>query len=279
MKKVTTVHTIYKKYKGQDIWIVGSDPSLSDYPDNFLDDKCGITLHLAHIKFPKATFRYSSEYDRSQFLLEKDSLYKELPLLAALPMYGKTKKETLDLLKSNKEVYYHHMLSYPPYGVRGKISKKFTQFKILQTLKNKAHTWGGHGSCLHTCLYMALLLGAKNIHLIGAGHGLYTKDGLEHFGEVKEVDSSMRPGYRSFTDPIENAPLLEQTSVFRDLCIEQGIGFYWHRSYTPNMNDFIEFDEEWLLNQKKLGTRKFSFARNVYRRCVKGPYYLIRTRM
>jgi len=63
-----SIKRLYMKHRGESIWIVGSDPSLSNYPDSFLDDKNGITLHLAHLKFPNATYRYSSEYDRSEYL-------------------------------------------------------------------------------------------------------------------------------------------------------------------------------------------------------------------
>ncbi|HRR03510.1 MAG TPA: hypothetical protein P5286_11480, partial [Treponemataceae bacterium] len=55
--------------EGQDVWIVGSDPTLDGYPDDFLKDKTAMTLHLAHLKFPSATIRYTSEYDRSEKLL------------------------------------------------------------------------------------------------------------------------------------------------------------------------------------------------------------------
>jgi hypothetical protein len=63
-----SIKRLYMKHRGESVWIVGSDPSLSNYPDNFLDNKNGITLHLAHLKFPNVTYRYSSEYDRSEYL-------------------------------------------------------------------------------------------------------------------------------------------------------------------------------------------------------------------
>ena len=110
-KNFRDARELYRAMAGKPVWIAGSDPSLSGYPDSFFDDKVAITLHLAHMKFPNATFRYSSEYDRSEYLLAKDGGYAKRPLIAAYPMYGKTKKETLELLSKNEKVYFHKMVS------------------------------------------------------------------------------------------------------------------------------------------------------------------------
>ena len=234
-----------------------------------------ITLHLSHIKFPNATFRYSSEGDRSTYLNKKYPEYKTLPLIAAYPFYGISKKESETILKSNTEVYFHRRLSYPPRGIRGDIDKKFTEFKIKQTLKNNARIWGGHGSCLHTCIYMAILLGASEIHLIGCGHNLHDHNGQEHFAEVEEVNLQMRPTYRSFSDPVENSVLIEQTKIFQTVCNEHNIPFVWHTRYTTEMNEYITVTDEWLDNQKKLARRKFSFIRVLYRKMLKAPLHSI----
>lgn len=189
---------LHGRHTGKEIWIAGSDPSLSEYPDDFFKDKISISLHLAHQKFPDATYRYSSEYDRSTHLKEVDPLYKQGPLIAALPMYGKTVAETKALVSDFREVYFHRMVNYPPTGIRGEVDEAFTDWKVRQTLAGKARIWGGHGTCLHTAFYMAILLGAKSVHLIGAGHGLYHPE-LEHFAEVEGTHHEMRPGYRSFS--------------------------------------------------------------------------------
>ena len=61
MRLITDLH---RKHKNKPIWIAGSGPSLDDYPDNFLDGKIAITLHLAYLKFPDTTYRLANEYDR-----------------------------------------------------------------------------------------------------------------------------------------------------------------------------------------------------------------------
>ena len=57
MRFVTELH---RRHEDTPIWIAGSDPTLDQYPDDFWEGKVGITLHLAHIKFPYATYRYAS---------------------------------------------------------------------------------------------------------------------------------------------------------------------------------------------------------------------------
>lgn len=266
---------LFQRFKGKPVWIAGSDPSLSGYPDNFFDDKVSITLHLSHIKFPKATFRYSSEGDRSIYLNQKDQDYINMPLIAAYPLYGISKKETEEILKNNKEVYFHRMLSYPPRGLRGDIDEKFTRFKINQTLKNKARIWGGHGSCLHTCFYMAILLGASEIHLIGCGHNVYEEDGQEHFAQVEKDHLKMRPSARPLSDPIEKYTLITQTKLFQNICNDLGIPFYWHSRYSTKMNEYISVTDEWLENQKKLAHRKFPLIKVLYRKLLKAPLHTI----
>jgi hypothetical protein len=243
---------------------------LSEYPDDFFKGKTSITLHLAHMKFPEATYRYSSEYDRSAHLEEIDPRYLSGPLIAAMPMYGHTKRETMALLKDFKEVYYHRMVNYPPTGVRGEVDARFTEKKLLATSKGKASVWGGHGTCLHTAFYMAVLLGAKAINLIGAGHGLY-KPGMEHFAEVEESHHAMRPGYRPFSDPIEHVPLLEQTLALGRAAEKLGIRFNWYRTWTPSMDDRILVDADWLANQKRQAKRIFSPLRRMYWSLHKRP--------
>jgi hypothetical protein len=259
------------RFRGKAIWIVGSDPSLSTYPDNFLDDKVGISLHLAHVKFPRATFRYSSEYDRSKYLLPLYGEYHTLPLIAAMPMYGVTRGQTLELLKDNSEVYFHRMVSYLPTGVRGEVDPAFTRFKVAQTRKNEASIWGGHGSCLHTCIYMAVLMGASEINLIGCGHGMYG-GGTEHFAAVEGAHREIRPGYKSFDDPTDSVPIIEQTCALRDACAAEGIAFNWYREYSPALDRLLEIDQAWFADMKLKSRRKRRLSRILYWGLIKRPY-------
>jgi hypothetical protein len=264
---------LHDRYEGEAVWIVGSDPSLSGYPDSFLDGKVGITLHLAHVKFPQATFRYSSELDRSKYLLPLYKEYRSLPLIAAMPMYGVSMEATLDLLGDNAEVYFHRMVSYLPTGVRGEVSQEFTRFKVAQTRRGEAGVWGGHGSCLHTCVYMAVLMGASEINLIGCGHGMYG-GGTEHFAAVEGAHNAIRPGYKSFDDPTDSVPCIEQTRALQGACLAEGIGFNWYRAYSPAMDDRLAIDEAWFadMQARAKAMRKVKLSRKLGRALIKRPY-------
>ena len=74
-----TIKKLHNKHKDKPIWIVGSDHSLDVYPDGFLDGEIAITLHLAYLKFPKATYHHFNEYDRLDYLIKNYPKIKEKP--------------------------------------------------------------------------------------------------------------------------------------------------------------------------------------------------------
>jgi hypothetical protein len=257
------VSELYGRHRGEEIWIAGSDPSLTEYPDDFFDDKIGITLHLAHRKFPDATWRYSSEYDRSAYLMSVDPSYIDKRIIVGWPVYGKSPRETAELFAGFREVYAHRMRSYPPTGVRGEVDARFTDFKVASTAEGRSTVWGAHGTCLHNALYMAILMGAKAIHIIGAGHGMFKSD-LQHFAMVEGDHHKMRPGTRLLSDPVERVPQIEQILAIKAACEKIGISLAWHRTWAPAMDDFIAVDPAWLAEQKRLAHRDFALARRLY---------------
>lgn len=271
MSKIKDIHELYNIYKGKPFWLVGSDPTLDSYPDTFLDEKIGITLHLAHIKFPRSTFRYSSEYDRSEYLLRERPEYAQLPLIASLPFYGKTKQESLSLLDAFTNVYLHNRVSYLPNGVRGEVRVGFTEKKIRKTLRGKASIWGAHGSCLHTAIYMAVLLGASEIHVIGSGHGLHNYKGKDHFSAADDIHQNMRVG-----DTFSNAkiafPVIEQTLALKDACEINGIPFYWHEQYTKSMDSLITVSDETLNIMRSQSKKNIPLIKTLYRFFWKRPF-------
>lgn len=44
------------KFQGSDIWVIGCDPNLDCYPDDFFDDRVSITLNYACAAFPNSTY-------------------------------------------------------------------------------------------------------------------------------------------------------------------------------------------------------------------------------
>ncbi|WP_319559851.1 hypothetical protein [Marispirochaeta sp.] len=249
MRFITELH---KKHLNKPVWIAGSDPTLGEYPDSFFDDKIGITLHMAHVKFPEASYRYANEYDRVEYLKKEYSGFSQQEHIFAWPFYGKCKKESRDLIRDMESVYHLRWMIYPPRGIREYVDWSFTHYKVKQARAGKSVRYGGHGTCLHGALYAAIMMGGNPINIIGAGHGKATGIGdAEHFGTVNEIDQVMRPGIRSFSDPVNNVPMIEQTLAIMEGCRREGIEVNWYMRYDNGGLPEMQIDYEEIERQKK----------------------------
>ncbi len=56
MKGMKFIEDYRGTFRGSDIWVLGCDPNLDCYPDDFFDDKVSITVNLACIAFPNSTY-------------------------------------------------------------------------------------------------------------------------------------------------------------------------------------------------------------------------------
>jgi hypothetical protein len=244
------VSKLHNKHKDVPVWIAGSDPTLANYPDGFFADKIGITLHMAHVKFPDASYRYANEYDRVEYLSKTYDKYILKENIFALPFYGKSKRETRDLASRGNH-YFLRLNPYPPRGIRGDIDWAFTRRKVIQARKGGTVTFGGHGTCLHGCLYVAILMGANPINIIACGHG--SIGGNEHFAGINEIDKEMRPEMPSFSDPANNLPMIEQTLAIKSACEKEGIKVNWYRDYGDDGQ--IAFDPEEIKEKNRQNLR------------------------
>jgi hypothetical protein len=199
MKPITKLHN---KYKNKPIWIAGSDPTLSDFPNNFFNNKLSITLHLAYLKFPKATFRYFNERDRFVFLKEKHPEIIKQVNIFGYPFYNRTKEVADEAIgKASKKAYYLDLKPYPPNGHSADIFNEkgpnAMRLMVSDAVKGERMNYGGHGTCLHPCMYVAIMMGCNPINIIGCN--FKNVDGKEHFGEAHNIDHEMRPTTPSFT--------------------------------------------------------------------------------
>jgi hypothetical protein len=277
------LYSFYNTHKNNAIWIAGSDPSLTNYPDGFFDDKIGITLHLAHLKFPKATYRYSSEYDRSEYLRKIDPNYSKDILFAGYPFYGTSCKKTVRLFSEGEgdNVYYHHHFSYPPNGVRDEVDMKWTKWKVRQAMSGKARYWGSHGTCLHSAFFIAIFLGASEINIIGCSHGLY-KSQYEHFEQVNGTDQEMRPDGPSYSNITYALPTIKQTYYLIKSCKELGINVNWYENYSNEKMKTINIDDNWIKEQEEIVKNqqsKPSLVRIIGRKLIKYPFYRIKSQL
>jgi hypothetical protein len=259
---VRFITDLHRRHEDSPIWIAGSDPSLAAYPDDFFDGKTGITLHLAHIKFPGATYRYANEYDRVEFLLEKDPGFASQQCVFGWPFYGRSKEETIRLTQAMRCVYHLRWVIYPPRGIREYVGWGYTHRKVRQAKRGVSVTYGGHGTCLHGAIYVAVMMGGNPINLIGCGHGL-VRTGEEHFSAVVGIDQQMRPRIRSFSDPVNNVPMIEQTLALIDACRGEGIQVNWIRDYGGGSLEPLLVDREKLVELKRAITSSVTVERRI----------------
>jgi len=127
MRLITELHN---RHLNQPIWIAGSDPTLAEYPNSFLEDKVGITMHLAHVKFPRATYRYANEYDRVEYLKRTFPSFRTQTNIFGWPFYGKSKQDSRALTEDMDRAYFLHWRIYPPAGIREHVDWKYTWRKV-----------------------------------------------------------------------------------------------------------------------------------------------------
>jgi len=259
MKRINELHNTYFN---KEIWIAGSGPSLSTYPDDFFENKIGITLHMAYLKFPTTTFMYANEPDRVKYLKKAYPSFYKVKHIYGIPFHGISKRESYELISDLSNVYSFWRRPYPPKGIRGKIDWTFTYKKVKQARAGKGTVFGGHGTCLHGALYAAIMLGGNPINLIGTGHGMYK--GNEHFSAVLEIDKGMRPNAPSFSDPNNNVPMIEQTLAIINACRSIGVSVNWIKDYSKTeAYEKYQIKRENLEKMKLQYTRKFTVNKKI----------------
>lgn len=227
------ISDLHNRHLNQEIWVVGSDPTLDDYPDNFLKGKLGMTMHLAAMKFPRATYRFFNEYDRLAFLIKGTPEILKKELICTFPFFNRTKEETLALAGEGENVYYLMDSPYPPNGIPEDIYTEvgYNYMRDLVKAAREATTvkFGANGTCVHNGLYVAIMMGCDPINIIGCNFGAVS--GKEHFGEVHEIDRGMRPQTASFSDPTRGPRMIRGTEAIIEGCKNIGVTFNWYKSY------------------------------------------------
>jgi len=215
------INDLWQRHKGQEIWIAGSDPSLDEYPENFLDTRLSIALHLAYLKYPETTYRHANEYDRVAWFKENYPEYLRKENIFAYPFYKRTEREMSELLDLDSLNYYFFILRpYPKKDV-------FTVMNMVdQAQKGFRIDFGGHGSCLHVAMYVAIMMGCYPINIIGCNHE--PRGNLEHFKLGNNNNE-----YRAHSTPyaIKGELMKEGTELLIKACESQGIRVNWIKGY------------------------------------------------
>ena len=178
MQWITDLHN---KYQGKEAWIAGSGPSLDSYPDNFMDDKLSLVLHNAYLKFPNATYRYANESPRIDDFKKNNPEYLDKKCIFAYPFYLRNQPLMEELLDLDSPNYYFLVLRPIP---KKATDIDFLENKIAQAMAATAFDFGGYGTCLHACMYAAIMMGARTINLIGCDHKM--EGDKQHFSKADQ---------------------------------------------------------------------------------------------
>lgn len=231
MKSITELHNIHKD---QTVWIAGSDPSLDNYPDNFLDDKIGITLHLAYLKYPNATYRYFNEYDRLKYLSNQDASILEKNNIYGWPLFGSSESASKKLVKDASRSHYLLLKPYPPTGKssdwvqHNDEALKCMKERVKEARNAERITFGGFATCLHACLYAVVMMGVNQINIIGCN--LVRIDNKEHFRVADEIDKKTRNNTHYLSEA-HTVLMKKGAQTIIDGCRELGIKVNWIKNY------------------------------------------------
>lgn len=212
MRFVTDLHN---KHEGKEIFIAGSGPSLDEYPDDFLHGKLSITLHLAHLKFPEATYRHANELDRVRWFKENRGEYLRSKCIFAYPFYRRAYHEIGDVLNIDNPDYYWFILR--PYPDPATVP-----MMVRDVRKGGRMDFGGHGSCLHASMYTAIMMGVKKITIIGCEHE--PRGSMEHFSE-----GNRHNWYRAHSTPyaVKGLDMKEGTRLLIKACKKIRVEVDW----------------------------------------------------
>ena len=210
------ISDLAQRHKDEHIWIAGSGPSLDDYADNFLDDKLSITLHLAHLKYPNATYRHANEYDRVSWFKENRPEYLQTNCIFAFPFYKRTEREVNALLDIDNPNYYWFIL-------RPLMPSEDVPRLLLETQVGRNIVFTDYGSCLHDAMFAAVMMGVAKISIIGCEHK--ARNGMEHFSVGEEHN-----WYRAKSTPydIKGIEMQQGTELLISACAKLGVEVDWH---------------------------------------------------
>ena len=193
--KMRLVTELRGKYAGQPIWISGSDPTLDGFPNGFERGKTMIVLNTAYFKFSEATYTYSEEHSVVIRLLSECPKYGRRPHIFPWPLRwsgGDDTAKTKVLLPRLPNVHWGRLKPYPPRGNRndilGKVGWDGMKMAVRQAKAGDPSRFGSYGTCFHTCVLVAILMGGNPINVIGCGHKVFGK--RLHFGKDGKREAS-----------------------------------------------------------------------------------------
>lgn len=158
-----SVERLRNKYKGKEIWILGTGPSMDDYPDDFFDDKISIGVKMNVKIFPNCTHHIASIGQKAvqRFLRGKPEVLKKMILvMRTQPPFspdwvpGKYRKQPVYMWDWRINVRRPQQAALIPEAIK-RISHK------------QSSAYPHDDNIAHLAIQAAVILGAKKITLVG----------------------------------------------------------------------------------------------------------------
>jgi hypothetical protein len=201
------------KYKGEDIYVIGSGPSCDYIDNNFLKNKISVGTNQTYRKF-------ETDYIvRKEHSLINDTL-KNSNSNIVVARLNCGSGVSIDINKNTERLYYFNHLA--------------NVSKINLSAFEKPNHLVVSDSTITSSIHFAYHLGAKNIILIGVDHGLldekHTFDG--YYKTIKETPWRNWEDYKKWLNILER-----DTLSLKKKLKELGVNVY-------SLNPFINFKLE-----------------------------------
>lgn len=219
-----------EEFKDSDFWIIGSDPNLDCYPDDFFDDKFSIAVNLSCIGFPESTFLYMSGREELEWIISKYPDYLKKIILPLEPIRSELSAEAQKLKLRGIERWENWGLEsiYMKSEDRPMLkSAPDYESVVRRILSDGPCEFAKVRTSIHWAIFAAAVLGAKKIILVGCSHKDYQgriyahKRGMgEHVSEGQEkmlkhwVYGSQRNGVKRMRrDTIQLAEIFKKYGI------------------------------------------------------------------
>ena len=196
---MNTIQKLKQKVGNKDeIWIIGSSPTIDSLPDNFFDDKTTIALNYTFQIFPNCSFIHAGHREVYELIRDKYPKYLKKSIFYNTIF----RNPVLDFTADSKESYYVNWDSYSIDEIRDRFVEAVDNGKIFRSYK----------SILHTAIQIAFYLGASKIILVGC-EGKKIKD---------RYHTRLLPRYYNNEQPIYLDKVNKGTKWLKEILKEYG---------------------------------------------------------
>jgi len=168
--KYRWIENLHNIHKGEEIWVLGTGPSLDDFPDDFFDEKYRIVVAagFSSVAFPSCTYTAFPQGVIKIYQSRLKILEKELPdlrtcIMYLLPTEWKNKiflsPEPIYLRGGHSDLLEHHS-SY-------ELKEEYFLSLAKNLLNGTSMPYVCSGTNIHSIIQAAVVMGAKKITLAG----------------------------------------------------------------------------------------------------------------